>query len=308
MITDKKLRQFFRGKGDIMKERFIWTLMVFVGLFVVPAVHAAGIDQYTKLMIHSNTFDGNTVFTDSSFWGHTITGNGVHHSTDRAKFGSSSIYFDTDDDYLTAPDSSDFVFGTGDFTIDFWVYRNSNPLIESWFGATGSGNTNGWGLQYGNATDSLIIWLGNLNKVTFGSIGLTTNTWQHLAAVRSNGDIYLFLDGSQVGSTQSLPYDQSANAYDLYIGRQPDWDIGYINGNIDEYRISKGIARWTEDFIPSDEPYTVPIPGSVLLLGSTLICLLGFRRRFARNESNRQDQNQSKRRHIMREWMFDLQP
>ena len=91
-----------------------------------------GNDEYTKLLIHSNTTDGSTTFVDSSVGGstHTITANGdVHHETDQAKFGASSIQFDGTGDFFSIPSSSDFAFGTENFTIDFWVYENAGVAV-----------------------------------------------------------------------------------------------------------------------------------------------------------------------------------
>ena len=52
-------------------------------------------DSDNKLLIHSDTTDGSTTFTDSSLSDHTITPYGnVHHETDAQKFGATSMYFD----------------------------------------------------------------------------------------------------------------------------------------------------------------------------------------------------------------------
>ena len=77
--------------------------------------------------IVSNMFDpstsGSGAFVDSSANNHVITPYGnVSHSLDQKKFGDTSMYFGgAAADYLTIPDSTDWVFGAGDFTIDSWV-------------------------------------------------------------------------------------------------------------------------------------------------------------------------------------------
>ena len=82
----------------------------------------SGNDADTKLLIHSDSTDGNTTFTDSSSTGHTVTANGnVHHETDAQKFGDTAMYFDGTGDYLSIPDSDDWEFGNGDFTVDTWI-------------------------------------------------------------------------------------------------------------------------------------------------------------------------------------------
>ena len=79
------------------------------------------IDEYTKLLLH---FDENP-FIDSGPSSHNITNNGVTRSDVQSKFGGYSGYFYGD--YLSAPNSNDWAFGTGKFTIDFWLYTTSLP-------------------------------------------------------------------------------------------------------------------------------------------------------------------------------------
>jgi hypothetical protein len=266
-----------------LKKKLILVLAVCVGLFIVPQVCAAyGIDQYTKLMIHSDTFDGDTVFTDSSSQSHTISAHGdVHHSTDQAMFGSSSMYFDGNGDYLSIPDSEDWNFGSEDFTIDFWVMFEDNieghnlGLFNQY---TGPGNNHRHTIDMDNGE---LRWLitdtttGLSVSIISGSIW-SEDTWYHIAAVRSGDTFTLYQNGTSIGT------DSDSNAAPnlaelLEIGWfQNDPLMGYL----DEYRISKGIARWTDDFRPHTEEYRpTPIPGGLWLLGSGLIGLLGLRRK-----------------------------
>ena len=86
-----------------------------------------GLDAHVKLLIHSDTTDTSTTFTDSSRLGiHTITASGdAQHKTAQKQFGATSMYFDGTGDYLTIPDHTDWDLGTGDFTIECWIYRYS---------------------------------------------------------------------------------------------------------------------------------------------------------------------------------------
>ena len=63
---------------------------------------------------------------DASSTGHTVTVvSGVAASTAQTKFGTHSILFDGDNDYLTVPTHADWNFGTADFTIEYWIDRKS---------------------------------------------------------------------------------------------------------------------------------------------------------------------------------------
>lgn len=87
-------------------------------LQLIPQTEAAGNDVYTKLLIHSDTTNGSTVFEDSSGQGHSITANGnAQHSTTtpKAGFGNSSIKFDGTGDYLSIPDSDNLDLSKGGF-------------------------------------------------------------------------------------------------------------------------------------------------------------------------------------------------
>lgn len=216
-----------------------------------------GNDSYTKLLIHANG-TGQT-FVDSSASNHTITANGdVTQSVTQSKFGGKSAYFDGTGDYLSMADNADFNVGAGNFTIDAWFYVptvNSNKAIfasqtDLYMGlcflttdkmryfASSTGTS--WDLLNGDTGSGI------------GTIAITANVWHHVAYVR-NGDNWLgFIDGVQdinvtVAGTV-ITKNEAKN-----VGR---WGDGFLfTGYIDEFRFSKGIARWTANFTPPTAPY-----------------------------------------------------
>lgn len=230
-----------------------------------------GNDVYTKLLLHPNALllhphspNSTTVFFDSSTRSHSINAFGnVQIDTAQSKLGNFSIFFDGKGDYLTIPDSSDWSFGSGDFTIDFWVRFNT------W--ENGKFHTIVSDMEVTSRT-YWVVWMGrNINGVegisfdawvdteqliqTYQIInGIQANTWYHIAIVRSGNNFYNFINGVQKGGTvvdTSAVPDYVGNAY---IG----WDGGtyYLDGWLDELRISKGIARWTSNFALPQEPYS----------------------------------------------------
>lgn len=74
-------------------------------------------DANTKLLLH---FDG-----DESSGNHSISFNNGSSMNSGGKFDG-TYYFDGTNDYLSLPDSNDWSFGTGDFTIDFWTKSSGN--------------------------------------------------------------------------------------------------------------------------------------------------------------------------------------
>ena len=82
-----------------------------------------------------------------------------------------------------------------------------------------------------------------------------TNTWHHLAFVRDGNTLRLFIDGTADGTADVTDVTINDSANKLAVGRSGEYDDLYWNGWIDEFRISKGIARSTADFTPPSAQY-----------------------------------------------------
>ncbi len=107
-------------------------------------------DPNTKLLLHMDGSNGSTNFVDSA-QSRSVTANGnAQISTSQYKFGGASGYFDGSGDYLTVPDSSDWTFGTGDFTIDLWV-RFSALQDSSFVSQTYLASPGYWTFWYSNS-------------------------------------------------------------------------------------------------------------------------------------------------------------
>lgn len=224
----------------------------------------SGIDSYTKLMLHMDGADASTTFTDSSLSPKTVTRYGnAQIDTAQSKFGGASGLFDGTGDYLSVPDSDDWYFGTGDFTIDFWVRFNALP------GAGVSAyivnqRVDGYAAQQlaivntaGVYTIGYVVVAGGVVTITVSkTITPSTGTWYHFALVRTGNDFKVYQDGVQIGTTVTDDSEVQNIAAALDIGRWSG-DGSYLNGHIDELRISKGIARWTNDFTPPTDPYGI---------------------------------------------------
>jgi hypothetical protein len=185
---------------------------------------------------------------------HTITVNGnTQISTAQSKFGGSSIEFDGAGDNLSIASTSDFGFGTGDFTIEAWVNGTAAGVrtIFDFRNNTATDN-GGWLRTIGNyelrwtVNGSTVFSFTSLNSAPYN---FSTDTWHHIAVSRENSTTRFFFNGSQIGSgvSDSTNYGTSKP---LTIG------AGYTNtqnfdGFIDELRITKGVARYTTTFTPS---------------------------------------------------------
>ena len=218
-------------------------------------------DSYTELLIHSNTTDGNTTFTDSSHNARTITTVGtMTNSTTQAKFGTSSIYFNGGaavDTALQFADSTDFDFGSGAFTIEFWGYNLNGANAAGLWGEDNQyypptqlvANTTGSGSQqrfWATASPG-----SSFTIMAAQSLGVTVaDTWEHWAVTRDGNDWSLYKEGTRTTLvTDSGTIGTTSDALRLGGGAG---STGSPYGWIDEVRISKGIARYT------GASYTVP--------------------------------------------------
>lgn len=126
-------------------RRLILCLMV-LGLCLIGAnAFAQGNDGYTKLLLHCNGPDGSTNFVDDSASHHTVTAiDNAQLDTSEKKFGTASGLFSENYDFLSISDSVDWDFGTGDFTIDFWVrFSDIERAKQALFGK-GNGSGGDW--------------------------------------------------------------------------------------------------------------------------------------------------------------------
>lgn len=216
----------------------------------------------TKLLIHSDTTDGSTIFVDSSNSEHVLTPSTPEHDTDQAYFGATSILFPGNGE-ISAPDSDDWDFGADDWTIDMWIRPTSFSVRQAIINQsnTGASSVSFWVEQ--NAGGTIRFLTNSGNTLEFSTTGsLTVLTWQHLAIVRSGNTVTVYFDGvadATTGDATGITFGTLAEI--LRIGR---YSGGFFyDGHIDEIRILKGIAAWTANFTPPTTPYSVPDAPSV---------------------------------------------
>ena len=186
---------------------------------------------------------------------------------DLAKSGS--IYLNGTSQYLTTPYNSVFDFGSGDFTIEGWynfTTLNGNlsgidTLVILGNGAAPSPAIScAWGIIYVSGALKLSRYDAGIPTdytLTFTpSTPLRTGAWYHVACTKSGSDVRMFLNGYQVGTTQSTANTYSSlNGNSLYVGSFQNQ--GYLsNFNVSNLRIVKGTAVYTSNFTPSSNALT----------------------------------------------------
>ena len=121
-------------KGYVSRDGGTTYTQVTLAEDVVYNPKAVGFDSYNKLLLHCDGAAGSTTFTDSSDSGHTVTANGSFELTttdNEWKFGGAGATADgTSGTWLSVPDSTDWAFGSGNFTLDMWIYpKTINQIL-----------------------------------------------------------------------------------------------------------------------------------------------------------------------------------
>jgi len=170
-------------------------------------------------------------------------------STTQAKFGTTSMAFDGTGDYLltrvATPDL--YAFGTGDFTIEFWLYANTvSPALQVIYDGRPGVITATAPTIY-LSTSQLRYYFNGSDRITGSTLSI--NTWYHIALSRASGSTKLFVNGTQSGSTytDSNTYTNTANRPSIG-GDGSSLGTNVLNGYIDDLRITKGYARYTANF------------------------------------------------------------
>ena len=217
--------------------------------------------------------------------------------TTRSRFYGSSWQLDGTGDYIQCGSNSDYAFGTGDFCIEFWWYQNDTSAGSTQSGVAQCSDTaggltstftNGWALTTGLDADGTTNAYGLRFKFGDGthvgtkaggntdddSYRIKIKQWQHIAITRSSGTARFFIDGLMV--------DEESNTYNmtstnLAIGGYHSTSY-LLNGNLNDFRIYKGVAKYTSNFTtPSRQRFvvsniqeadrTIPVGTSVTITG-----------------------------------------
>jgi hypothetical protein len=175
---------------------------------------------------------------------------GASFQTSVKKFYDGAAAF-TGGTSVNVPNSSELQFGTGDFTIEGWMHPTSYgvtyPTVISKYD---NGDTS-WILRLQNSGQ--VIWYsgtsGGTNNASPSGLPLL-NRWSHVAVVRQAGVAKVYLNGFQILSVaDTFNYDDT-NA--IYFGRQDANNVNGLEGYLQDFRLYKGIAKYTSSFSPPE--------------------------------------------------------
>lgn len=215
--------------------------------FTVPSVaypSQGPTDVYynnVSLLLHGDGTNGSTTFTDNSSTPKSVSVSGnTAISTTQFKYGAASMYFNNS--VATVTSSTDFQFGTGDFTIEFWMYPTSLPSV----GAIISDNGSFYIALESNGRVSM-----SLGGISFNAGLVSANTWTHIAFSKSSSVLKSFTNGILDNSAANTRTNDITG--NLTLGQYSG--IWQYPGYIDELRITKGTGRYTANFTVPAAPF-----------------------------------------------------
>ena len=152
--------------------------------------------------------------------------------------------------YLFCDGNVNFNF-EGDFTVEFWLDFSSYDTDAGIISFYNGGDSEGWEIRFNS---SYITFVYNGNSIT-STFEPNSDQWNHIAVVRENDDLTLFLNGT--GETTSAVTDiiTASTATTLHICTNYDGST-FIDGKITDVRITQK-AVYTGDFTPQTSPLTI---------------------------------------------------
>jgi hypothetical protein len=246
--------------GYISNLRIVKGTAVYTSNFTPPTSPLTAITNTSLLLLTDNYSIVNSTSTNLPV---TINGNTTISTAQYPTGMSSSIYFDGTGDYLSLPANAAFSFGTGDYTVEFWVYMTSygstNTALIDFRGSTG----------FPQVQPVIFLNFSTKELELYPATGKTTgafplNTWTHIATTRSASVVKLFVNGTQAGpsSTDTTSYTNSSG---VFIAAYAIGPSQFLNGYMSNIRVCKGTALYTANFTPPSAPLstTVTFPNLV---------------------------------------------
>ncbi len=204
-------------------------------------------------LMHFDGANGSTTFTDqiaTNTW--SIQAGSPTISTAQSKFGGSSANFPVNTNAaIQTTDKTSLQMGTADFTIEGWF----NPVAGS--GAFGAMYEKGINTSGGLTLTVLPTAVGFRcnTSTTFSQTITAISGWAHIAWVRASGVVTIYVNGVNVFST-TVSFNNN-DVSNLNFGSNNSAGSGTFSygGFIDDFRVTKGVARYTANFTPPAAPF-----------------------------------------------------
>ena len=247
--------------GYISNVRVIKGQALYTGPFV-PSSQPSPVTSNTTLLLASTV--GPSV-TDALRISNIETfGTSRYVANNSPYYDTYSALFDGTGDYLAISTNSAFNIGTNSFTVEAWI-NTSSATQQTIFNISDTADSGYGAVRVQVLSGQTVQWLMGPGAtwgvgVTAGSI--TLGTWNHIAITRNGSSVYFFINGLQVGTTQTYATSLTTGGT-TYIGYNSGTAFGF-NGYISNFRFINGNALYTANTTPSTSPLTAVANTSLL--------------------------------------------
>ena len=231
------------GSGGEPFFGYISDFQAIKGTGTTPTLPTAPLTNVTNTSLLLNYTNG-AIF-DNAMMNDLETVGNAQISTSVKKYGTGSLAFDGTGDYLQIPYSPNFQFGTGAYTIEFWI---NTTVTDAWIMFNAATDTGIRLFIDASGKIQLNEQVSNVDNVQTSTSAINNGAWRHVALSRASGQgTKIFIDGVSEAQ-QSAAYNFS-NTSTLYIGTRSTL-VYFFNGYLDDLRITNGYARYTTTFTP----------------------------------------------------------
>ena len=196
-----------------------------------------------SLLMHMDGTSGGTSFSDVKANGITTTGTGIQTSN-TSKFAQSALFAPgTAGAHLNVSNVTNF--GTGDFTIEFWMNptAGTGDLRAMLDNNLAQGEGQQWFSIQQNGSNGLTLGYNSVQVIVTSNV-IPLNSWTHVALTRSGTAMRMYANGVAIGSYTIPAGNVFGGNTILNIGQQGSGSR-YYQGYMDDLRITKGVARYT---------------------------------------------------------------
>lgn len=230
----------------ITDARIVKGTALYTSNFTPPTQPLAAITS-TKLLVSGQ---GAKVFDKSQTVNLALYGGATGHATTKIA-NAFSVEFDGADDYISLNNQGIANFGTEDFTAECWFNPDDIGNYRNIMGTRiNSGDNTAWSIAF-DATGKIYVY-SNAFIVSSGTGVISPNTWYYVSYSRDGANHRLHLGTSTVSQVATATTVRNYTADNFAIGRHAYSASEYFNGNIQNLRITKGLARY------SASSYTAP--------------------------------------------------
>ena len=233
-------------QGYVSNLRVVKGTAVYTSAFT-PSTSPLSAITNTSLLLNMT----NGAIFDNAMMNDLETVGNAQISTSVKKYGTASLYFDGTGDYLTGPSTPSIAFGSGAYTVEFWLFKDSSGTGERGILQTHTASLYGLSIFLDGTTiyfDERTNTYSGTNPRISGTI--SQDTWIHVAVCRqtgTSGTLRAFVNGTQIGSSVTSNLRDMTSTGPINIGTS-SVATNPLKGYIDDLRITNGFARYTANF------------------------------------------------------------